>query len=332
MQQTISIPAISIIIPTYNAEKYIGELFESLLEQTFKDFELILIDDCSIDRTVEIIEKYIPRFGGDRFQLIKRQKNFGYAGTIRNVFASHARGKYILNLDNDDILLPDALENFFDAAENFNADFVTTEGYYLLDEIHGGKIELQMCKGDHVDKPVIEVLDISERLRRFRAEEVIRFHWNKLIRRDFLIRNRIEFPDMPISHDVIFCLQLFLLSDRWVRIPAIANVYRISRNSWSQQMHGNGNRMFKSHAKDLVVGTKFIEDFLNRIEYFKENPEIIYEFTEYFVSAYVKNFLTEHQIGGYWVEETLREVFSRNPSDNIPLMIHLFNLLRLNFK
>ena len=90
--------------------------------------------------------------------------------------------------------------------------------------------------------------------------------------------------------------------------------------------------MFKSHAKDLVVGTKFIEDFLNRIEYFKENPEIVYEFTEYFVSAYVKNFLTEHQIGGYWVEETLREVFSRNPSDNIPLMIHLFNLLRLNFK
>ena len=64
MQQTISIPAISIIIPTYNAEKYIGELFESLLYQTFKDFEMILIDDCSTDRTIEIIERYIPRFSG----------------------------------------------------------------------------------------------------------------------------------------------------------------------------------------------------------------------------------------------------------------------------
>ena len=206
-------------------------------------------------------------------------------------------------------------------------------------EISDGKIELQMCNGNHVEVPTLETPDMFERIRRFREYELTRCHWNKLIRRDFLLKNQIEFPDMPLCHDWIFCFQLVMVSDRWARIPTIANVYRYRENACSHplnrngnSLYGNGNQVFEKYAKDLITGTKFIEDFLNRIDFFKENPKLVYELTEYFVTFYLRTFLIKHNIGGYWLEGTLREVFNQNPSDNIPLMIHLFNLLRLNFK
>ena len=57
-----TIPAISIVIPMYNVEKYIGECLDSILAQTFTDYEVIAVDDCSTDRTCEIVESYLPKF------------------------------------------------------------------------------------------------------------------------------------------------------------------------------------------------------------------------------------------------------------------------------
>ena len=64
-----TIPAVSIIIPMYNAEKYIGECLDSILAQTFQDFEVIIVDDCSTDNSCAIVESYLPKFnkgGGAR--------------------------------------------------------------------------------------------------------------------------------------------------------------------------------------------------------------------------------------------------------------------------
>ena len=58
------IPAVSIIIPMYNAEKYIGECLDSILNQTFTDYEVIAVDDCSTDKTCEVVESYLPKFNG----------------------------------------------------------------------------------------------------------------------------------------------------------------------------------------------------------------------------------------------------------------------------
>lgn len=76
-------PAVSLIIPMYNVEKYIGELLDSILAQTFKNFEVILVDDCSTDNSHEIAESYLPKFaenihgGGLGYKIVTLEKNLG---------------------------------------------------------------------------------------------------------------------------------------------------------------------------------------------------------------------------------------------------------------
>lgn len=103
-------PQISVITPAYNAEKYIGETIESILNQSFTDFEFIIINDCSTDSTLEIVQKYADK--DKRIKLFSNEKNLGIAGN-RNKGVSLAAGKYIVWQDADDISVLDRLEKQF---------------------------------------------------------------------------------------------------------------------------------------------------------------------------------------------------------------------------
>ena len=107
-------PKISVLMPAYNAEKYIGEAVESILNQTFKDFELIIIDDCSTDKTWEIIQDYAKK--DNRIVPLKNEKNLGIAGN-RNLLIKLARGKYIVWQDADDISMLYRLEHQYNLME-----------------------------------------------------------------------------------------------------------------------------------------------------------------------------------------------------------------------
>ena len=72
--QEVSATTISVIIPLYNAEKYIGECLDSLLKQTLKNFEVIIVDDCSTDGSVAIVESYVPKFDNGQLKLERTQK------------------------------------------------------------------------------------------------------------------------------------------------------------------------------------------------------------------------------------------------------------------
>ena len=106
-------PKISVIMPAYNAEKYIKEAIDSILSQTYGDFELIVLNDCSKDRTEEIILSYRD----DRIVYLKNPQNMGVAATLNRGLAA-ARGEYIARMDADDISLPQRFEKqvaFLDA-------------------------------------------------------------------------------------------------------------------------------------------------------------------------------------------------------------------------
>ncbi len=100
-------PKVSVLMPAYNSEKYISEAIESILNQTFKDFEFIIIDDCSTDKTWNIIQKYEKQ--DSRITAVKNEKNMGIP-INRNKLVSMAKGKYVVWQDSDDISVVNRIE------------------------------------------------------------------------------------------------------------------------------------------------------------------------------------------------------------------------------
>lgn len=106
-------PLVTVLMPTYKGAKYLRETIDSVLSQTFKDFEFLIINDCSPDDTDEIIAKY----DDPRIRYVKNEKNLGISGSSNYGF-SIARGKYIARQDHDDISLPDRLQKQVDYLES----------------------------------------------------------------------------------------------------------------------------------------------------------------------------------------------------------------------
>lgn len=121
---------VSIVTPTYNCGKFIAETIESVIEQTYKNWEMIIVDDCSKDDTQTIVGKYIKN--NKRIKYIKFEKNQG-AAIARNVAIKEAKGKYIAFLDSDDLWSKDKLEKQIDFMKKNNYNFSYTN-YEEIDE------------------------------------------------------------------------------------------------------------------------------------------------------------------------------------------------------
>lgn len=130
----MSNPKISIIMPAYNAEKYIGYAIDSILNQSFKDFEFIIIDDCSTDKTAEIIKSY----GDLRIRYIKNEKNLNHPA-CRNIALNLARGEYVAELDADDIALPNRLKLQYDFLKNSSPVIALMGGWVEVIDKDGNK-------------------------------------------------------------------------------------------------------------------------------------------------------------------------------------------------
>lgn len=110
---------ISIIMPSFNTGKYITETIESVLAQSYKNWELIIVDDCSSDNTDEIVSTYLS---DDRIHYLKNEKNSG-AAFSRNIALRKAKGKWIAFLDSDDLWMPEKLEK--------QLSFMKSNGYFF---------------------------------------------------------------------------------------------------------------------------------------------------------------------------------------------------------
>lgn len=117
-------PKVTVLMPAYNAEKYIGTAIESILNQTYKDFEFIIVNDCSTDSTLDIIKKYAKK--DKRIRIISNKKNQKIAQTLNNGL-KEAKGKYIARLDADDWSYPERLEKQVNFMEE-NPDVVLSSG------------------------------------------------------------------------------------------------------------------------------------------------------------------------------------------------------------
>lgn len=116
---------ISVIIPVYNIESYLESTLKSLLDQTYKDFEVILVNDGSVDRSPDICDEYAAKY--NCIKVIHKPN--GGVSSARNVGIENAQGEWIFFLDGDDLLTKDAFETLIKTANETNCDII--EGNYI---------------------------------------------------------------------------------------------------------------------------------------------------------------------------------------------------------
>ena len=186
-------PAISIIIPMYNTEKYIGECLDSILAQTFDDYEVIVVDNCSTDNSAAIVESYVQKFEG-KLQLVYEKIHSESSGTPRNTGIKISRGEYIMFVDSDDVITNTALEELYPIAKKFDAEVIYCEKYYTTAEEKIPKDKNYLIEEfgwkwlnptiDFTDKPITMTENLSERLRKFVNHEIWTSAWNNVFLRE----------------------------------------------------------------------------------------------------------------------------------------------------
>lgn len=124
-------PTVSVVTPVYNAEKFLKETIESVLGQTFEDFEYLLIDDCSTDNSTNIVKEYAKE--DKRVKYIRLRENSG-AAVARNTGLENAQGRYIAFIDSDDVWYPEKLKKQLDFMKEKNEAFTYTKYEHITEE------------------------------------------------------------------------------------------------------------------------------------------------------------------------------------------------------
>jgi len=248
---------ITIIVPVYNVENYLRESIESAINQTYKNLEIILVDDGSTDDSGKICDEYINK--DNRIKVI-HQKNAGLSGA-RNTGLEHATGKYIMFLDSDDTFALDACENLYNYIEKTNADYVVGN-YTNMDE-----------DGTIWDKPVFDKnkyvefkLSIEDYTHSFYTMNS--GVWNKIFRKTFLDELGVKFVLRVPAEDAIFTTYCFIKSKNVYYTPEVVYNYRLRYS----------DSISTSCSKEYFIGINKAYRII--YENFKENNRL--DFYRYF--------------------------------------------------
>lgn len=214
-------PLVSVIVPMYNVEKYVGRCLESIRNQTFKDFEVIMINDGSPDNSAQIALEYAEK--DSRFILIN-QENKGISGT-RNVGIETAKGEYICFVDSDDFCLNDYIEKLYNAANENNAD-ISCCVFSFYDEKTG---KSKTVKAKNVNKGIYSAHKATAML--VKDNKLRAYLWNKMWRRELFIKNNIRFPSMNCFEDTVTAPKLMHFANKFVAIDDCCYYYVTRENS-----------------------------------------------------------------------------------------------------
>lgn len=198
---------VSVIIPVYNAEKYIEQCLDSLLRQTYPDFEIICVDDGSGDHSLEILRRYEKK---DSRILILTQKN-QYAGLARNVGMERAKGKYLLFLDADDFFCEDMLKQTVNEAEKCQTEILVFDAYIYDDVRKEIKTETwEALSSKAFGEGIKSSAEIADSLYLFTTPSP----WNKLFLREYIEKNALRFQEIKRTNDLFFVFAALSCAER----------------------------------------------------------------------------------------------------------------------
>ena len=322
----IEVPAISVIIPMYNAEKYIGECLDSILAQTFQDFEVIVVDDASTDNSREIVKNYLPKFNREveRFKLICSKKNSGAPGIPNNVGLRFAHGEYISFLEADDAVTDTAFEELYPIAKKFDADVVHCERFYQFTD---NKENSVVVGESYVSEPTLITDNLYERLLDMYNGKFVLNLWTKLIRRNFIVENNLQMINAN-THDANYTYSLLCSAKRYVRTPNAVNFYRIVPSSLSHRKD-NVPKTLEKWLITMTRGFNYLDTFLSEREFFQKHPDAKYLVLETWVKECCQYKIGLFaQIQPFQVDEIIRYEFEKFTDKNA-LMAFLFSRMNV---
>ena len=299
-------PQISVIIPIYNCEKYIKECLSSLIKQTFKNFEIICINDGSNDDTLKILKKFEAK---DERINIFNQNNSG-PGIARNVGMKKSKGEYLMFLDSDDIFKKTMLEELYIKIKENDSDIVICNSQNFEKKKWWKKFyEKNYLINDNIIKQkTFSSLDIEKDFFNL----FIWWPWDKLFKRKYIENLGIEYQNLKSSEDLFFVAASVIAAKKISYLDKILINHRIGiKNSVSNSRQKSWDNFYyalkglKKFIKEKGLYKRFKQDFINYVASFSiwqlENIngisfELLYKkiknewWNEFEVTKYEKNY------------------------------------------
>lgn len=250
---------VSIIVPVYNVAEYIERCITSLLNQTKKNIEFIIVDDCSTDNSISIIESMILSHSlKDKFKIIRQNDNKG-ASEARNTGILNSTGKYLYFLDSDDAITEDCIELLFNAAEDGNCDFAI--GDYECIDNEAVMPTFKLSEGSlHSKKEIINA---------YRKYQMYDMAVNKLTNRSFILENNLFFKKNIIHEDSLWSFALAVYSNSMAAISKKTYLYYVRDNSVSTNILRKDNFYINKSIKSREI---IVEEMFNICMRYKKSP------------------------------------------------------------
>jgi glycosyltransferase involved in cell wall biosynthesis len=200
---------ISVIIPVYNSGEYLKQCLDSILSQSYIDFEIICIDDFSSDNSLDILQEYSLK--DSRITIIRNPYNIG-AARSRNIGIQLARGEYIIILDSDDWYVPNFFKLMMEKAETLSADLVICNSY-RIDNVTGKNLGNYF----YIEKFALDKMNGLLDKEFFNDRLLNLFNvtpWNKMVRKEFVVEHQIYFQDLPNCNDIYWSNILLVMVEK----------------------------------------------------------------------------------------------------------------------
>ncbi len=322
------LPAVSVIIPMYNTEKYIGECLDSILAQTFQNFEVIVVDDCSTDSSYSIVESYMEKFGG-RLKLAQTKANMKSPSFPREKGCALSRGDYVFFVDADDFITKNALEVLYTSAENFNADVVYTGSYYKYTEIKKTELERDkegkiLLQNGQEDKPTLTVDDPNKNIQRLLLDGGW-FHtpWSKFVRREFLIEYEIFFPKIFSGEDFIWTIQVLYYAKKLLRLSTPIYYYREDASASITRKKDSSNEQIAKCVSAFLRGTKALHELSDKVYLLQNQVYFRAAINPFFNVSLKRTFQERMSLNTQEIYEILYREFNKG-NDSFDLTVPFF--------
>lgn len=202
----------SIIIPTHNSEKYILNIVNDILNQTNKNFELIIIDDCSNDNTLSLLSEKLKNNKTINYVIINTKQNIG-AGIARNIGIENASGEYVIFIDSDDSIINSLVEEL-ENINNLNLDMILygfNEKYIKNNKIVFNK---NICYKNSLSNRMLEKKEFDNNIAYFENITALGYIWNKCYKKCIIDKYNIRFEDEILYEDLFFNLNYIEYIDK----------------------------------------------------------------------------------------------------------------------